>query len=85
MFFSPVRLRAERKAGELDKRREKAQGRWTDLVPPGTQVDGPPPLREKVKGSSGNQYTGPVPAGNQSTPPTLRDLGISKRQAHDWR
>jgi len=46
MFFSPVRLRAERKAGELDKRREKAQGRRTDLVPPGTQVDGPPTLRD---------------------------------------
>jgi len=39
--------------------------------------------REKAKGSPGNQYTGPVPARNQSIPPTLRDLGVSKRQAHD--
>lgn len=57
-----IRLRAERKAGELDKEREKA------------------------KAAPGNQYTGPVPSGNGSnSPPTLRELGISPKQAHQWR
>lgn len=57
-----IRLRAERKAGELDK------------------------VRDKPKGSPGNQYTGPLPPGNGSnSPPTLRDLGVSAKQAHTWR
>jgi hypothetical protein len=53
-----VRLRAERKAGQLDKRREKQQGAL-------------------LRGSTLE------PRGNDA--PTLRDLGVSKRQAHDWR
>jgi hypothetical protein len=53
-----IRLRAERKAGELDNQREKAK--------PGPR----PKLGSTVEPNS---------------PPTLDDLGISKRQAHDWR
>src|ERR1044071_7187849 len=54
-----IRLRAERKAGELDKVRQKNEGG-----------------RPSKTGSS----VEPV-----SAPPKLSDLGISKRQAHDWR
>lgn len=32
-----------------------------------------------AKGSPGNQHTGPVPRGNQSTPPTLAEAGIDKK------
>lgn len=53
-----VRLRAEKKAGKLDKQREKAK---------------PGPKRQ----------LGSAPEPNST--PTLRDLGVSKRQAHDWR
>lgn len=53
-----VRLRAERKAGELDQRREKAKGGRPSITP------------SSAEGVS---------------PPTLRDLGVSHRQAHDWR
>jgi hypothetical protein len=52
-------LRAGRKAGQLDKRREKAK----------------PGPRPEI-GSSAEPNSGP---------PTLRDLGVSKRQAHDRR
>jgi len=42
--------------------------------------------REKAKGSPGNQHTGPLPSGNGSKlPPTLRELGVSAKQAHTWR
>lgn len=57
-----IRLRAERKAGALDKQREKAQG---------------------ARGTGSNQHQ-QVGLRN-GTPPTLADLGISKRQMHDWR
>lgn len=53
-----VRLRAERKCGQLDKQRDKPRGRRTDLLPEGKEVGGPP---------------------------TLRDLGVSDKQAHNWR
>lgn len=52
-----IRLRAERKAGELDRDREKLEGR-------------------PKKGSTAEPFP---------NPPTLADLGVSKRQAHDWR
>ena len=55
-----IRLRAERKCGELDKKREKA------------------------KGGQPYQATGSTVEPVERAP-TLRDLGISKRQAHDWR
>jgi len=54
-----IRLRAERKAGALDKKREKA------------------------KASGANQHQERFRDG--TSPPTLRDLGVSKRQVHDWR
>ena len=55
MQMAEVRIRAERRLGEM--------------------------LREqpKAKASPGNQYTGPVPTGNQSNPPTLADMGIDKK------
>lgn len=52
-----IRLRAEKKAGALDKLRKKLKGR-------------------PQKGSAEEPF---------SQPPTLRDLGVSKRQVHDWR
>jgi hypothetical protein len=52
-----IRLRAERKAGELDKQREKLKGR-------------------PKKASSAEGF---------SQPATLRELGVSERQMHDWR
>jgi hypothetical protein len=55
-----VRLRAERKCGELDK------------------------VREKARGGQPYQATGSTAEPVERTP-TLADLGISKRQAHDWR
>lgn len=58
-----IRLRAERRTGELDKQREKARG----AAEPGTNRGA-----TRLNGGTGS-------------PPTLRDLGISKRQAHDWR
>jgi len=54
-----IRLRAERKAGELDKQREKARA------------------------SGSNQHQERFHGG--TSPPTLAELGISKRQIHDWR
>ena len=41
--------------------------------------------KEKAKAAPGNQYTGPVtPVDWSNSPPTLRDLGISKKQSSDW-
>ena len=57
-----IRLRAEHKAGELDKEREKQQG---------------------ARGTGSNQHHQVGLDGG--TPPTLADLGVSKRQMHDWR
>jgi hypothetical protein len=61
---------AERRACEIRLRAERKAGHLLKQV-------------EKAKASPGNQYTGPVPRSNQSTP-TLKDLGVTKRQAHDW-
>jgi len=52
-------MRAEKKAGALDK------------------------VREKAKASGTNQHQERFRDG--TSPPTLRDLGVSKRQVHDWR
>jgi hypothetical protein len=41
-----IRLRAERKAGELIKGREKVQGKRTDLLTQETQVDNKPTLSD---------------------------------------
>ena len=54
-----IRMRAEKKAGALDK------------------------VREKAKASGTNQHQERFRDG--TSPPTLRDLGVSKRQVHDWR
>jgi hypothetical protein len=55
-----IRLRAERKAGEIDKKREKAKG--------------------------GEQYHANPTTGSTAEPVrTLVDLGVTKRQVHDWR
>jgi hypothetical protein len=53
-----IRLRAEKKAGQLDKQREKAKGGRPSKTP------------STEKGVS---------------TPTLADLGVSPKQAHDWR
>lgn len=53
-----VRLRAERKCGQLDKQRPKQQG---------------------ARGKRGSSKE------PRDQPPTLADLGVSKRQTHQWR
>jgi len=54
-----IRLRAERKCGELDKEREKNRGgRPSETRSPEEQV---------------------------AQPPTLEELGVSRKQAHNWR
>lgn len=55
-----IRLRSERKAGQLLRERDKANS-------PGW-----------------NQYRGRSDDPTDRTPPTLRDLGVSKQQSSDW-
>lgn len=58
-----IRLRAEKKAGQLDKKREKQQG---------------------ARGNPGGQGAKFVGSDN-TTPQTLKELGLSKDQALQWR
>jgi len=52
-----IRLRAERRAGVLLKDRDKAQGKRTDLVPQGKQVDDRPTLADMgVTGKQSMQW-----------------------------
>lgn len=67
-----IRLRAERRAGELLKKMEKAQGKRTDLVTADDQVDG---------GKTTLDGQRAVPS---NSTPTLSDMGITKNQSSTW-
>jgi hypothetical protein len=65
-----IRLRAERKAGELLRRMEKAQGKRTDLVGRDDEVDRRMELMGRPR--------------KVSDATTLSDLGITRDQSSQW-